>query len=67
MIPTWPAKSESKGGAKKAHSPRPPSGGRMFKQLNDETEADSSVGFHMGDAAADRHNPLHGPGFSLKF
>lgn len=32
MFPTWPAKSEL--GHRKAHSPKPPSGGKQFaKQL----------------------------------
>lgn len=66
MLPTWPAKSESHG-ARKAQSPKPPSGGRAFKQLNEDPEAGSHTGFHMNDAQVDRQNPMHGPGFSLKF
>ena len=65
MLPTWPAKSESNG-ARKAQSPKPPSGGRAYKQLNEEVDVDSNTGFHMGSAHVDRRANL-GPGFSLKF
>ncbi|BET00452.1 Cell division cycle [Nesidiocoris tenuis] len=61
MFPTWPAKSEGHK-IKKVCSPKPPSGGRDFKQLEDTDE-----GFHMG-AIAERHVlAAGGPGFSLKF
>jgi len=47
MFPTWPAKSEmgagANGAAKKASSPKPPSGGGAFKKINDEDEMDSKV------------------------
>lgn len=66
MLPTWPAKSESNG-ARKAQSPKPPSGGRAYKQLNEEVDVDSNTGFHMGSAHVDRRTSLLGPGFSLKF
>lgn len=66
MLPTWPAKSESNG-ARKAQSPKPPSGGRAYKQLNEEVDVDANTGFHMGAAHVDRRANLLGPGFSLKF
>ncbi|XP_046462786.1 cyclin-dependent kinase 11B-like [Daphnia pulex] len=66
MLPTWPAKSEANG-ARKAQSPKPPSGGRAYKQLNEEVDVDSNTGFHMGNAQVDRRTNLLGPGFSLKF
>ena len=58
MLPSWPAKSELNG-PRKAQSPKPPSGGRAYKQLNDD-------GFHMG-GAAEMHDRGVGPGFSLRF
>ena len=39
MFPTWPAKSEltaSEMKARKAASPKPPSGGGAYKMMNDE-------------------------------
>jgi len=59
VFPTWPAKSEM-GHKKAAPSPKPPSGGRQFRDLND----DESSGFFI--ETADRRAPI-GPGFSLKF
>lgn len=62
MFPTWPAKSEL--GARKAlaSSPKPPSGGSQFKQL----ETDDNHTFMLN--AMDGSRPLAmGPGFSLKF
>lgn len=59
MFPTWPAKSEGHK-IKKVCSPKPPSGGRDYKQLEDTDE-----GFHMG--AGERSQATSGPGFSLKF
>ncbi|XP_014280812.1 cyclin-dependent kinase 11B [Halyomorpha halys] len=59
MFPTWPAKSEGHK-IKKVCSPKPPSGGRDYKQLEDTDE-----GFHMG--VGDRNQATSGPGFSLKF
>ncbi|XP_063975365.1 cyclin-dependent kinase 11B-like isoform X2 [Diachasmimorpha longicaudata] len=67
MFPTWPAKSEL--GARTANaSPKPPSGGREYKQLGDGDEADinSSGGFHMGLLDGGRPPPVGG-GFHLKF
>ncbi|XP_075211937.1 cyclin-dependent kinase 11B-like isoform X2 [Lycorma delicatula] len=61
MFPTWPAKSEL--GHRKANtSPKPPSGGRDYKKLGDDTDE----GFHMGTAPERNRAPV-GPGFSLKF
>lgn len=57
MFPTWPAKSE--GGTRKvAPSPKPPSGGRDYKQLKEDD------GFHIVN-----HLPRapEVPSFSLKF
>lgn len=59
MFPTWPAKSEL-GHRKAIASPKPPSGGRDYKQLGDTDE-----GFHMG--VVERSRNVLGPGFSLKF
>lgn len=66
MFPTWPAKSEL--GARTANaSPKPPSGGKEYKQLGDGDEADlSSAGFHMGMMEGGRPPPMGG-GFHLKF
>ncbi|CAG7835854.1 unnamed protein product [Allacma fusca] len=61
MFPTWPAKSEL-GHRKAAASPKPPSGGRQFKDLRDEDS--DSTGFFLG--IGDRRPPI-GPGFNLKF
>ncbi|KAI9555976.1 cell division cycle-2 like protein [Daphnia sinensis] len=66
MLPTWPAKSESNG-ARNAQSPKPPSGGRAYKQMNEEVDVDANTGFHMGSAHVHRRANLLGPGFSLKF
>merc|ERR1712071_307423 len=65
MLPTWPAKSEGGHVVRKAQSPRPPSGGRAYKQLGDNDDVDT--GFHMGNTNADRHIAAMGAGFSLKF
>lgn len=57
MFPTWPAKSE--GGTRKvAASPKPPSGGREYKQLKEDE------GFHIGNNLP--RVPAV-PAFSLKF
>ncbi|XP_066599865.1 cyclin-dependent kinase 11A-like [Prorops nasuta] len=66
MFPTWPAKSEL--GLRTANaSPKPPSGGREYKQLGDGDDADlSSSGFHMGLTEGGRQ-PSVGGGFHLKF
>ncbi|XP_012269479.1 cyclin-dependent kinase 11B isoform X2 [Athalia rosae] len=66
MFPTWPAKSEL--GIRTANaSPKPPSGGREYKQLGDGDDADiSSSGFHMGLLERGRA-PAIGGGFHLKF
>lgn len=68
MFSTWPAKSESHG-PRKAQSPKPPSGGRAFKQLGDNDEVDGDTGFHMGSTSTmiDRTLGAGGAGFSLKF
>lgn len=58
MFPTWPAKSEP-GYRKAIASPKPPSGGRDYKELGDTDE-----GFHMGLA---ERNRAAFAGFSLKF
>ncbi|XP_072162606.1 cyclin-dependent kinase 11B [Bemisia tabaci] len=58
MFPTWPAKSEM--GHRKAASPKPPSGGQMYKNMAEDDR------FHMGGVANYRSN-LGGGGFSLKF
>ncbi|XP_031849237.1 cyclin dependent kinase 11B pitslre isoform X1 [Nomia melanderi] len=66
MFPTWPAKSEL--GVRTANaSPKPPSGGKEYKQLGDGDEADlSNSGFHMGLMEGGRQPPVGG-GFHLKF
>ncbi|XP_034950733.1 cyclin-dependent kinase 11B isoform X2 [Chelonus insularis] len=67
MFPTWPAKSEL--GARTANaSPKPPSGGKEYKQLGDGDDADLSYseGFHMGLIEGGRPPPV-GVGFHLKF
>ncbi|CAG2102913.1 unnamed protein product [Medioppia subpectinata] len=56
MFPTWPAKSEQSGNSqpRKAHSPKPPSGGKQFaKQLagDDYEKLIEGQGFHMSYAA----------------
>jgi len=65
MLPTWPAKSEGGHALRKAQSPRPPSGGRAYKQLGENDDVET--GFHMGNTNADRHIAAMGAGFSLKF
>lgn len=66
MFPTWPAKSEQ--GIRTTNaSPKPPSGGREYKQLGDGDDADlSNSGFHMGLTEGGRAPPVGG-GFHLKF
>ncbi|KZC14815.1 Serine/threonine-protein kinase PITSLRE [Dufourea novaeangliae] len=66
MFPTWPAKSEL--GVRTANaSPKPPSGGKEYKQLGDGDDADlSNSGFHMGLTEGGRQ-PHVGGGFHLKF
>ena len=48
MFPTWPAKSEQSGGSavKKAASPKPPSGGGAFKNINDD-DVEARLGFSL--------------------
>ncbi|XP_011262301.2 cyclin-dependent kinase 11B isoform X1 [Camponotus floridanus] len=66
MFPTWPAKSEQ-GTRTTNASPKPPSGGREYKQLGDGDDADlSNSGFHMGLIEGSRAPPIGG-GFHLKF
>ncbi|XP_050432544.1 cyclin-dependent kinase 11B isoform X2 [Adelges cooleyi] len=57
MFPTWPAKSEG-GTRKAAASPKPPSGGRDYKQLKEDE------GFHLGNNLS---KIPAAPAFSLKF
>lgn len=66
MFPTWPAKSEL--GVRTANaSPKPPSGGKEYKQLGDGDDAElSNSGFHMGLTESGRPPPVGG-GFHLKF
>ncbi|KAJ8682784.1 hypothetical protein QAD02_018576 [Eretmocerus hayati] len=66
MFPTWPAKSEF--GVKVNASPKPPSGGKEFKQLGEKEDEDddSASGFHMGTREVSRQLTIGG-GFSLKF
>ena len=68
IFPTWPAKSELHG-PRKAQSPKPPSGGRAYKQLgdNDDDVVDTNSGFTMGNAHLDRRIGAAGAGFSLRF
>ncbi|XP_077531788.1 cyclin dependent kinase 11B pitslre isoform X7 [Haemaphysalis longicornis] len=66
MFPTWPAKSEL--GHRKAHSPKPPSGGKQFaKQLGegDDEGLLAAAGFHMNIPS--KGSSAKGTGFSLKF
>ncbi|XP_012524241.1 cyclin-dependent kinase 11B isoform X3 [Monomorium pharaonis] len=66
MFPTWPAKSEQ-GSRTTNASPKPPSGGREYKQLGDGDDAElSNSGFHMGLMEGGRVPPVGG-GFHLKF
>ncbi|KAH0567199.1 hypothetical protein KQX54_007572 [Cotesia glomerata] len=73
MFPTWPAKSEAKdrSAMKVNASPKPPSGGKEYKQLGeyDEAELGPAVdGFHMGLMESGRRRTVPaGGGFHLKF
>ncbi|KAG7170838.1 cyclin-dependent kinase 11-like 3 [Homarus americanus] len=62
MFPTWPAKSENPHGRSKkvGLSPKPPSGGKNFKDLVDGDEELAARGFFLGGASSS------GPGFVLK-
>lgn len=65
MFPTWPAKSEQDPGAKNAASPKPPSGGGAFKNIDDdEARVNRSKGFDL--IAAVKNNPP-AAGWNLKF
>ena len=65
MFPTWPAKSEQDPGAKKVASPKPPSGGGAFKNIDDdEARVNRSRGFNLMDAV--KNNPPTA-GWNLKF
>lgn len=67
MFPTWPAKSElGHRKAMAAASPKPPSGGREFKQLGGDGD-DDGYGFRIGISAVDSRRLAMGGGFSLKF
>jgi len=65
MFPTWPAKSEQEPGdkVKKAASPKPPSGGMAFKNMQDDDE-DRARGFSLLDAVK---NKPPAAGWNLKF
>lgn len=62
MFPTWPAKSENPHARSKkiGLSPKPPSGGKNFKDLVDGDDEMAATGFFLGGAASS------GPGFVLK-
>jgi len=65
MFPTWPAKSEQDPGAKNAASPKPPSGGGAFKNIDDdEARVNRSRGFDL--IASVKNNPP-AAGWNLKF
>lgn len=63
MFPTWPAKSEHPNGISAADEPnrppKPPSGGKNFKDLGDDDHG--VTGFYLGGGQQG------GPGFQLKF
>lgn len=61
MFPTWPAKSEQMP-RKRGSSPKPPSGGKNFKDLGDDMP---SGGFHI--PVAQHGVSKTGIGFNLKF
>jgi len=65
MFPTWPAKSEQEPGdkVKKVASPKPPSGGMAFKNMQDDEE-DRARGFSLLDAVK---NKPPAAGWNLKF
>ncbi|XP_076318526.1 cyclin dependent kinase 11B pitslre isoform X2 [Tachypleus tridentatus] len=66
MFPTWPAKSEQV--HRKAHSPKPPSGGKQYARQLDDADDEGILaagGFHM--AGAQKGHSAKGAGFSLKF
>ena len=66
MFPTWPAKSEF-GVRTHNASPKPPSGGKEFKQLGDGEDLDiNAAGFHMG-GSREASRTQTGAGFYLKF
>ncbi|XP_076032899.1 cyclin dependent kinase 11B pitslre isoform X2 [Oratosquilla oratoria] len=62
MFPTWPAKSENPHPRSKKGNvtPKPPSGGKNFKDLGDGDDEVAAKGFFVGGSQA-------GPGFTLKF
>jgi len=69
MFPTWPAKSEQEPGdkLKQAASPKPPSGGHAFKNIqgdDDEDRAIRSRGFNLLDGVK---NQPPTAGWNLKF
>ncbi|KAG1653220.1 Cyclin-dependent kinase 11B [Nymphon striatum] len=70
LFPTWPAKSEQVHHRRTAQSPKPPSGGKEFKLLEEAdedpqtTSSDSNV-FHMNFARGG--SASKGYGFTLKF
>jgi len=68
MFPTWPAKSEQEPGdkLKKVVSPKPPSGGHAFKNIQDDDEdrAIRSRGFNLLDGVKNQP-PI--AGWNLKF
>jgi len=65
MFPTWPAKSEQEPGdkVKKIASPKPPSGGMAFKNMQDDDEV-RARGFSLLDAVK---NKPPAAGWNLKF
>ncbi|XP_025836296.1 serine/threonine-protein kinase PITSLRE isoform X2 [Agrilus planipennis] len=65
MFPTWPAKSELGHRRALAASPKPPSGGREFKELGGDGE--DSLGFRISGTVIENRRMPMGGGFSLKF
>jgi len=65
MFPTWPAKSEQDPGARKVASPKAPSGGVAFKNIDDDEALMGRVGgFNLVQAT--KNNPPTA-GWNLKF
>lgn len=62
MFPTWPAKSEQGRRGGRLDTPKPPSGGKQFKETVD---SDGLDGFRIGQPKEGGRRK--GMGFQLKF
>ena len=68
MFPTWPARSEKDHRGPRRNTPKPPSGGKLYKEM--EEDADNLDAFRIGGQQShkdDKSHAVKSEGFRLKF